>query len=298
LLCEKLKIERKNPTINIEQVKIQPVQNQTSKYTGVFWNKYQKKWKAELQYNKKKYSGKFFENEEHAAMKVNSLCDEFRIERKNPMITIEPDAIQKQFKNYTSIYFGVSWKKDIKQWRSQLTVNKKKYYGGHFDKEEDAAMSINLLCDKFEVERKNPTINTELFEAYEVCNSSSKYIGVFWNKDRKKWQAQLTVNKKQYYGGHFDKKEDAAMSVNLLCDEYKVERKNPTIDIGSFEAYQVPNSTSQYIGVYWHKKHKKWRALLMYNGKRYFIGLFDNEKDAAMNSIHFVINLEYNAKIL
>jgi len=164
-------------------------------------------------------------------MKVNSLCDEFRIERKNPMITIEPDAIQKQFKNYTSIYFGVSWKKDIKQWRSQLTVNKKKYYGGHFDKEEDAAMSINLLCDKFEVERKNPTVNTELFEAYEVPNSTSQYIGVYWHKKHKKWRALLMYNGKRYFIGLFDNEKDAAMKLNSLCDKFGIQRKNPMIDI-------------------------------------------------------------------
>jgi len=245
-LCDRLGIEHKNPTIDIEADKIQRIQNKTSKYTGVYWNKYQKKWKSELQYNKKKYSGRFFENEEHAAMKVNLLCDEFRIERKNPMIIIEPDAIQQQFINHTSIYFGVSWKKDIKKWRSQLTVNKKKYYGGNFDKEEDAAMSINLLCDKFEVERKNPTIDIKLFEACKVHNSSSKYIGVFWNEDAKKWQAQLTVNKKRYYGGHFDKEEDAAMSINLLCDKFEVERKNPTIDIKLFEASQKTKFSKKY----------------------------------------------------
>ena len=37
--------------------------------------------------------------------------------------------------------------------------NKKTHYGRTFDNEEQAAMSVNLLCDKLEMERKNPTIN-------------------------------------------------------------------------------------------------------------------------------------------
>ena len=49
--------------------------------------------------------------------------------------------------------------------------NQKTIYGGLFDKEEDAAMSINLLCDKYELARKNPTIDVKLFEAYQVIHS-------------------------------------------------------------------------------------------------------------------------------
>ena len=45
-------------------------------------------------YNKKKYFGGYFDNEEQAAMKVNLLCDKNGIERKNPMIIIKTDVIQ------------------------------------------------------------------------------------------------------------------------------------------------------------------------------------------------------------
>ena len=47
-----------------------------------------------MTHNQKQYHGGLFENEKHAAMKVNSLCDKCEIERKNPMIIIEPDKIQ------------------------------------------------------------------------------------------------------------------------------------------------------------------------------------------------------------
>ena len=64
--------------------------------------------------------------------------------------------------NKTSIYAGVSWKKDNKKWQAQLAYNKKIYYGGLFDNEEHAAMKVNLLCDKFEMERTNLMINIAL----------------------------------------------------------------------------------------------------------------------------------------
>ena len=38
----------------------------------------------------------------------------------------------------------------------------KYYFGEYFDIEEHAAMKINLLCDKYEIKRKNPMINIDL----------------------------------------------------------------------------------------------------------------------------------------
>jgi hypothetical protein len=64
------------------------IQNTTSIYTGVSWNSDTKKWKAQLKHNGKNYHGGYFDNEEHAAMKINLLCDEYGIKRKNPEINI------------------------------------------------------------------------------------------------------------------------------------------------------------------------------------------------------------------
>merc|ERR1712034_83731 len=48
-----------------------------------------------------------------------------------------------------------------KKWNAHLKHKGKEYYGGYSDNEEHAAMKVNLLCDKYELERKNPTINTK-----------------------------------------------------------------------------------------------------------------------------------------
>jgi hypothetical protein len=73
----------------------------------------------------------------------------------------------------------------------------------------------------------------------EVPNQTSKYTGVCWRKDFKKWQSRLLHKKKSYYGGYFDNEEHAAMSVNLLCDKYGKERKNPMIIIEPDKMQQV-----------------------------------------------------------
>ena len=40
--------------------------------------------------------------------------------------------------------------------------NNKKYCYGSFDNEEDAAIKVNLICDKCEIKHKNPTIKMKL----------------------------------------------------------------------------------------------------------------------------------------
>jgi hypothetical protein len=282
LLCDKYGIKRKNPMIDLEPDAMQQVSNQTSKYTGVHWNKDAKKWVAKLMHNRKVYCGGYFDHEKEAAMKVNLLCDKYGKERKNPTINIQPHKIKQQFHNQTSIYTGVHWHKDAKKWLVHMMHNKKLYYGGYFDNEEQAAMKVNLLCDKHGKERKNPMIDIKLDAIQQNPNQTSKYTGVCWNNNSKQWQARLMHNRKVHYGGLFDDEEQAAMKINLLCDKNGRERKNPMIDIDPDAIQQIPNQTSRYTGVQWNKDTKKWQAHLKHNQKLYYGGLFDNKHQAAM----------------
>merc|ERR1712034_43231 len=113
---------------------------------------------ANLKHNGKQWCGGCFDNEEHAAMKINLLCDEYGIKRKNSTIDIKPDVIQK-IQNQTSNYYGVSWRTDCKKWQTILGHNGNRYYGGLFDDEEHGAMKINLLCDECGIKRANSTID-------------------------------------------------------------------------------------------------------------------------------------------
>jgi len=258
------------------------VKDRTSKYTGVCWNTRDKKWVVQLKYNKKLYYGGYFDDEEQAAMKVNLLCDKYEIKRKNSKIEIEPDTIQQSVKSQTSKYHGVCWKKREKCWQVRLMHNKKNYFGGHFDNEEHAAMQVNLLCDKYGIQRKNPKIIMESDVIQKVPNKTSKFTGVSWNKDCNKWQVQLNHNKTKYCGGYFDHEEHAAMKVNLICDKIEIERKNSMININLDGIQKAPNKTSKYIGVIWNKHCKKWRVQLVHNKKKLCGGYFDSEENAAM----------------
>lgn len=46
------------------------------------------------------------------------------------------------------------------------------------------------------------------------CNNTSGYAGITYDKNRKKWQAQIKINGKNKFLGRFDKIEDAIKSRN------------------------------------------------------------------------------------
>ena len=58
----------------------------TSKYIGVTWHTAAKKWRACVCIKKKKLEGGKYKNELDAAKRVNQMCDELGIERKNPKV--------------------------------------------------------------------------------------------------------------------------------------------------------------------------------------------------------------------
>jgi hypothetical protein len=59
-----------------------------------------------------------------------------------------------------------------------------------------------------------------------VVGSSSKYIGVCWHKKDKKWQAAISVNKKQKYLGQFDCPIKAAIARDKKAIELHGEFAN------------------------------------------------------------------------
>ena len=78
-----------------------------------------------------------------------------------------------EVQNKTSKYTGVTWDqsyKKIRKWKARLIHNKKSYSCGYFHHEEEAAMSVNFLCDKLGIKRKNPKINKDTIQ--EVTLSS------------------------------------------------------------------------------------------------------------------------------
>jgi hypothetical protein len=49
-------------------------------------------------------------------------------------------------------------------------------------------------------------------------------------------------------------------------------------------------SSSQYVGVYWNKKDKKWKSLIVINGIQKYLGYFNNEEEASDSYINALKN--------
>lgn len=95
---------------------------------------------------------------------------------------------------------------------------------------------------------------------------SSKYPGVTWHSGSKKWNARILINGQQNNLGFFESEDDAATAYTNAC-------LNP-------DGIHKKIQTSQYKGVYWNKSSYKWKSRICHDGKRYSLGVFDDEFEA------------------
>jgi len=91
----------------------------------VTWHE-SRKWHAliYLKGKKPKYGGNFM-SELEATKKVDQLCEELGIPPQNPTISAIPNK-QYSKREKTSQYKGVTWNKQTRKWRVQLSLKGKK----------------------------------------------------------------------------------------------------------------------------------------------------------------------------
>lgn len=71
----------------------------------------------------------------------------------------------------------------------------------------------NRWCNLRDVSAAVNSQNRKLFST-----NTSGHKGVVWNKKDRKWQVLCRANSKQYYGGQYENKEEAAEVAELLYD--------------------------------------------------------------------------------
>lgn len=120
--------------------------------------------------------------------------------------------------------------------------------------------------------------------------SISKYKGVTWRKNRKKWVAFIKVDEKSKYLGSYKSEDEAAIAYNNAVMEYwggngylnKIGE-----DDRKFRGYTTyknrqkrRSKTTGYYGTYTNKN--KIGARIIYHTNEFFIGNFNDEKQAAL----------------
>ena len=120
---------------------------------------------------------------------------------------------------------------------------------------------------------------TAITEADSTNGVKSKYVGVSWDKEQKKWRAEGFRDGKQQKLGRFKDEKDAAIAYL----QWRLENiPLPQCSTGSRYGRPFQNVSSKYKGVYWFKARMLWRARCYKNKQCYFLGDFKSEKEAAL----------------
>jgi hypothetical protein len=194
-----------------------------------------------------------------------------------------------------------------------MVCKNRKKFNLSFDKEVKAAIAYNIITEMFygNTANLNP-ITPKDYEKYseEVIQyveasckerasigmqglrrqkegTSSKYVGVYKDKYAPAWHCAVEKDGKRYYLGIFENEIDAALAYNdkaieLYGDLARINKVDVSESVlKNRKGRKVREKTSQYIGVGWYKPSKKWRSYIYYNKRAYFLGYFEDEKDAA-----------------
>lgn len=134
-----------------------------------------------------------------------------------------------------------------------------------------------LVVNHINLDKKDNRVeNLEIITTRENTNqkhikSSSKYVGVCWNKKDKKWKSTIFINRKHTHLGSFDNEEEAS---EYYQNALKSFINNEKIIV------KKPIRSSKYTGVTFCKNSKKWVSCIYTNRKRKHLGYFLTEIDA------------------
>lgn len=103
-------------------------------------------------------------------------------------------------------------------------------------------------------------------------NNSSKYTGVSWSKEKRKFVSAIKINKKQNQLGYFNNEYDAHLAYQKALSDYE--------NFGILPFKEKLVFSSNYKGVTWYKSLNKWRCAIVFNKKMNHIGYFTEEIDA------------------
>jgi hypothetical protein len=123
--------------------------------------------------------------------------------------------------------------------------------------------------------------------------AASQYNGVFYNKTSKMWFSYIRKDGVVHRLSSYKEEIKAAIAYNLKAKELYGEFANlNSIPDDVFEKYQdevkakieacKKESSSGYKGINWNKEKGKWHASFIKDKKHYFVGYFDDMKEAIL----------------
>jgi hypothetical protein len=110
----------------------------------------------------------------------------------------------------------------------------------------------------------------------------SRYVGVCWSKQGKRWKVQAKDGGKQKYLGLYDDETAAAWAFDAYVIANKINRdlNFPSAPGAAGHMTTKKGRTSRHRGVCWDKRAKKWVARIRVDGKSKSQGTFVDEDEA------------------
>ena len=229
--------------------------------------------------------------------------------------------IKGHIKEGSSNYIGVFFDKSMSKWMAKVSIEGKQRFIGYYINEEEAAIDYARAVFKYKGkealdkarERKSsgsaisidlrdvpPQLPIPKSKGY-VKEGSSKYTGVFFDEAKNKWRAQITIDGKQRCIGYYENEGKAAVDYAKAAFKYRgqeaLDKAREQNSYGSgIDLSDVPpqppirkskfifkEGASIYTGVTFDKNANKWQAQIQIDGKNHYIGLYENEEEAAIN---------------
>ena len=121
-----------------------------SKYVGVNWSKWMRKWEASIKTGKKKDHLGYFQDEKEAARTydeqaallgrpVNFPLHEGMVQAAKPV----KNKFKQQDVNRPSKYVGLTWHRRMKRWEARIRVHGKTKNLGYYEDEKEAARAFD-----------------------------------------------------------------------------------------------------------------------------------------------------------
>lgn len=140
------------------------------------------------------------------------------------------------YKKCSSKYNGVGWHKVTNKWSAYIGKDNEQYHLGIFETEIEAAIAYNKAASELFGEFANLNkIDEEsllLYSGKSNSKKTSKYKGVSWCNDMKRWVAKTQINGKHKYLGSYTTEIEAALAYNNAHSGSK-KKLNKVIEVNN-----------------------------------------------------------------
>ncbi len=244
-------------------------QSKRSKFVGVSWDKQNKKWKAAIRIGgKQKTLGLYHDEKETARMYDEQAAflnrpvnfpqhegQEQAVKHRKDLSKV-PDVMRQ------SEFVGVTWYTKNKKWTANIRIDGKLKNLGYFDDEKEAACKYDeqaALLNKpvnfpqHEGQKQAVKYRKDVSKVPDVTRRS-KFVGVSWNKQMKKWNAQIRIDGKNKTLGHFDDEKEAANAYDKVASAIN----RPVNFPDNFPEKNLEQAVKDLPSFAEHEKSKYW----------------------------------------